>query len=315
MRERAQPRQAARVEWWIRVVPALLALHLAVAGALWARPGLVSVYLWYVAPPALALLAVLTLLAALVATIRRRRTWSVRRVVAYAGLVVVAGAVPFYRTYPSSHDGRPSAVRFRLPLDGPVTVAWGGPTSDVNYHVVLPDQRWAYDLLVVEDGKSHRGDGRDLADYFAYDCDVRAPATGLVRAAHDGEPDIPPGKRPLRPGFGNHVVIEVARREFLFVVHLRQGSVAVGPGQRAAAGQVIGRVGNSGTSTEPHVHLHLQDTPHPFLGEGIPFDFFDYRHNGRLVTRGMPRGGRVNDRYTGDVVEQVASDDRGARIR
>ncbi len=163
MREGTQPRPAARVEWWIRVVPALLALHLAVAGALRARPGLVSVYLWYVAPAALALLAVLTLLAALVATIRQRGTWSVRRVVAYTGLVVVAGAVPFYRTYPSSHDGRPSAVRFRLPLDGPVTVAWGGPTSDVNYHVVQPDQRWAYDLLVLEDGTSHRGDGRALA--------------------------------------------------------------------------------------------------------------------------------------------------------
>ena len=56
-------------------------------------------------------------------------------------------------------------VRFRLPLDGPVTVAWGGADTDVNYHAVMPDQRWAYDLLVTREGRTHRGDGTRLDDY------------------------------------------------------------------------------------------------------------------------------------------------------
>ncbi len=305
MTERPRPRSSPPSEWWMRSVPALIGAHLALAVTLWGRPGSLGPYLWYLGPPVLALLAVVLLVIALASAIRRRTTWNRRRVVAYVGLALVAGAVLLYRTYPSSHDRRPSAVRFRLPLDGSVTVAWGGATAGVNYHVVQPDQRWAYDFLVTEHGRSHRGDGRALADYLAYDRPVRAPADGLVRVAHDGEPDMPPGKRSPKPALGNHVVLEVAPGEFLFVLHLREGSVAVAAGARVAAGQVIGRVGNSGTSTEPHVHVHLQDAPRPYFAEGIPFDFFGYRQEGRLVARGMPRGGIVRGRFLGDVVEQV----------
>lgn len=297
----------------MRPVPVLLALHVALASTLWARPGALGFYLWYLGPPVLALLAVALLVGALVAAVRRRATWNRWRAAGYAGLALAAGAVPFYRTYPSSHDARPSAVRFRLPLDGPVTVAWGGATSEENSHVVLPDQRWAYDLLVTEDGRSVRGDGRALADYFAYDRPVRAPAAGVVRAASDGEPDVPPGKRPPRPSFGNHVVLEVAPGEFLFMAHLREESITVAAGARVAAGQVIGRVGNSGTSTEPHVHLHLQDTPRRYFGEGIPFFFAGYRQGDLLVTRGMPRGGIIRGRFAGAVVEQVLAAEHDGR--
>ena len=306
MPDAAPSRQTPPREWWMRPVPVLLALHATLALTLWARPGIDGIYLWYLGPPVLALLGTALLVVALVTTVRHRATWSRRRAVALVGLALVAGLVPFYRTYPSSRDARPSAVRFRLPLDGPVTVAWGGATSEVNYHVVLPDQRWAYDLLVTEQGRSRRGKGAALADYLAWERPVRAPAAGVVRVAHDAEPDVAPGRRSPRPAFGNHVVIEVAPREFLFVAHLRQGSVSVAAGQRVQAGQVLGRVGNSGTTTEPHVHLHLQDTPRPFFGEGIPFEFQDYRQNDRVVARGMPRGGIVRGRFAGDTVKQVA---------
>lgn len=308
MPEATRSHPASR-EWWTWPVPVLVALHPALTLTLWARPGIAAVYLWYLGPLLLALLGTVLLVAALVTTVRQRATWSRRRTVALAGLALVVGASPFYRTYPSSHDAHPSAVGFRLPLDGPVTVAWGGGTGEVNYHVVLPDQRWAYDLLVTEQGRSHRGDGTALADYFAFDQPVRAPAGGVIRVAHDAEPDVAPGERSPKPAFGNHVVIEVAPGEFLFVAHLRQGSVLVAVGEHVATGQRLGRVGNSGTTTEPHVHLHLQDTPRPFFGEGIPFEFHGYRQDGRLVPRGMPRGGIVRGTFAGDIVEQVARHD------
>jgi hypothetical protein len=256
------------------------------------------------------LLAVALALVAWLRAVRHRAGWSRGRLAGLAGLAFAVGVVPFYRTYPSSYDDRPSVARFRLPLDGPVTVAWGGAAADVNYHVVQPDQRWAYDLLVTEAGKSHRGDGRALDDYLVFDRPVRAPADGAVRAVHDGEPDVSPGRRPPRPSLGNHVVIEVAPGEFLFVVHLRQGSITVAPGERVTAGQVIGRVGNSGTSTEPHVHVHVQDTPRPYFGEGIPFSFSGYRREGRFVEQGMPRGGVVGGRFVGEVVEHDVERDR-----
>ena len=124
--------------------------------------------------------------------------------------------------------------------------------------------------------------------------------------------DGPVGQWRVRRAAGNYVVVEVAPREFLFIAHLQAGSVAVAPGDRVAAGQVIGRVGNSGNSSEPHVHLHLQDTPTSYLGEGIPFFFHGYRVHGVETARGMPIGGRERrsrawpGAFTGDIVEHVA---------
>lgn len=304
------------IEWWMRPVPALAAAHVALAATLRARPGLLAVYLWYLGPPILALLAIALLAGALVESLGRRATWSRRRAAGLAGLALVVGVVPLYRTYPSSHDDQPSGVRFRLPLDGPVTVAWGGPTRDVNYHVGMPDQRWAYDLLVTSDGRSARGRGVELGDYLAFDRPVRAPAAGIVRAAHDGEPDGTPGTHRARGAFGNYVILEVAPGEFLFIAHLRRGSVAVGPGDRVEAGQAIARVGNSGNSSEPHVHVHLQDTPRPHVGEAIPLAFAGYRRqDGTVVDRGIPRGGVSGGRYVGEIVEHAVEDPREPRRR
>ena len=54
-----------------------------------------------------------------------------------------------YCVYPSSHEGEVSDVPFRVPMDGRVTVGWGGDSPAVNYHAAYPDQRWAYDLVVM----------------------------------------------------------------------------------------------------------------------------------------------------------------------
>ena len=181
-----------------------------------------------------------------------------------------------------------------------MTVAWGGATADVNYHVFLPDQRWAYDLVVTRAGRTFRTDGGALDDYHAYGLPVYAPAAGVVFAAHDGEPEVAIGAtRWGLAGLGNHVGIEVAPREYLFIGHLQPGSVAVSTGDRVTAGQLLGRVGNSGNSSEPHVHLHLQDSTRPYFGEGIPFHFHGYRQEGRFVARGMPEGGRRGGLYRG----------------
>jgi murein DD-endopeptidase MepM/ murein hydrolase activator NlpD len=107
-------------------------------------------------------------------------------------------------------------------------------------------------------------------------------------------------------------VLQVADRQFLFVAHLRRGSVAVAQGDRVAKGQMLGRVGNSGNSSEPHVHVHLQDTPHAYLGEGIiPLYFHGYRSRKEEIDRGMPLGGRERRNrifpgaYLGDIVEHI----------
>lgn len=65
---------------------------------------------------------------------------------------------------------------------------------------------------------------------------------------------------PAKPA-GNHVVLGAGSEEIL-IAHLKKGSVAVTAGQRVQAGQLLGVVGNSGNSTEPHLHIHAQRDGH-----------------------------------------------------
>jgi hypothetical protein len=299
---------------WVHATLALVIIHATVLAVLQARPGLVAVVLWYTERPLVAIAAAALLGSALIRLQRRRETARPGLLIAYLALAALVGSLAVFRTYPSSHDHHPSEVRFQLPLDGPVTVAWGGPTLTVNYHATLPDQRWAYDLLIANEGRTFRSDGRRLDDYYAYGRPVLAPASGVVRAIHDGLPDGVVGQWSLLRGPGNHVVLEVAEDEFLFIAHLQPGSIAVAPGDRVSTGMLIGRAGNSGNSSEPHVHLHLQDTAAPYLAEGIPFYFHRYRTGGALIERGMPYGGwqrRTGQQpgtFTGQVVENVGHD-------
>jgi len=293
------------IDWWIWGVPVLGLLHLALFTTLHARPGRVGVALWHVGIPALAALAVILLLGALARALRRRQVWSRVRVAGLAALAGLAMAPTAYQVYPSSYDARPSQVRFRLPMDGRIKVAWGGDDRETNYHTAVASERWAYDLLVTRDGSTYRGSGLLLEDYYAWDKPVLAPAAGVVQAAADGEPDVPRGERFKGSALGNYVVLAVAPGEFVVIAHLRRGSVGVKKGMRVEAGQEIGRAGNSGNTTEPHVHIHLQDAAPPALAEGIPMFFHGYRVGGTAVERGMPRGGRQARRYTGDEVEQI----------
>jgi hypothetical protein len=298
------------MEWWVPVVPALVVLDVLLFAALQSRPGgTVGPILWDVGPPVLAGVGCGLLLIALVASLRKRSTFNRWSLAGCAGIALVMLSIPvFYGRYPSSHDRAPSPVSFLLPLDGPVRIAWGGgPSREVNYHAVLPDERWAYDLLVTKDGKSFQGEGKRVEDYYCYNRPVIAPAAGRVEEAHDGEPDTPIGSRgPIIGSLGNYVVIEVAPREFLVVAHLLRGSLAIQRGDRVAAGQALGRVGNSGHSSEPHVHVHLQDrAAASLLAEGIPLYFSNYLEAGRLVERGMPEGGIWHGRFVGQTVQQA----------
>lgn len=281
-----------RWDWWIYAAILLAVLQAAAFLIPQARPGGLTGILWWsfgqqVFPLGAGLLLVLGLVWSAIRRPFRRR----HRTVAFVGLALLYLSQYAFQVYPSSHDRSPSQVRFRLPLDGPVTVAWGGGAPGLNYHVAYPDQRWAYDLFVTRDGKSFRGDGTKREDYYYYGAAVRAPADGMVVSTLDGRPELPPGKLGGEPAGGNQVVIQVAPKQFLFLCHLRPGSLRVKKGDRVRVGQVIARGGNSGNTSEPHLHLHLQDTSEDGLGEGIPLYFHGYRLEGRIVERGIPTGG------------------------
>jgi murein DD-endopeptidase MepM/ murein hydrolase activator NlpD len=72
---------------------------------------------------------------------------------------------------------------------------------------------------------------------------------------------------------GNCVIIDHGNSEYRVLMHLVQGSVTVKVGERVTAGQVIGKLGNSGPSFGPHLHYQLQSGPQLFHDQGLPFKF------------------------------------------
>jgi murein DD-endopeptidase MepM/ murein hydrolase activator NlpD len=77
----------------------------------------------------------------------------------------------------------------------------------------------------------------------------------------------------VRRVLGNHVVIDAGDGSYAVLAHLRRGSAVVRPGQRVNRGELVGRCGNSGNTSEPHVHFQLQDHRSPLLAAGVPFEF------------------------------------------
>jgi len=165
-----------------------------------------------------------------------------------------------------------------FPLAGGTFVAGqAGSTRIVNSHARHPAQRFALDLQMLGEG-GVRARGllpRDLDRYAIFGHEVRSPCVGVVLAAVDGLPDhAPPERDPAHPA-GNHVAIDCGEG-VVFLAHLQDGSVAVARGDRVGAGQVLGRVGNSGNTTEPHLHIHAERAPHDgrmSTRPGLPLTF------------------------------------------
>jgi murein DD-endopeptidase MepM/ murein hydrolase activator NlpD len=161
--------------------------------------------------------------------------------------------------------------------------------------------------VVTQDGRTYSGDGQNLGDYYIYGKPVLAAADGTVLCVINDQPESKIGVMgKVKNAGGNQVIIQVAEKEFLFICHLQPGSIHVKPGDRILAGDVLGRVGNSGNSSEPHIHIHLQDSPKDHGGEGIPMYFHNYLLGGSVIERGIPTGGFNSEgKIIGQVVQQV----------
>ena len=175
-----------------------------------------------------------------------------------------------------------------FPLKGEWFVHWGGDTADKNHHQNAPNQRFAFDIKKVdESGKSHRGDGAKNEDYYAFGSEIAAPADGVVTYVVDGVHDNKPGEmnRMLVPG--NMVVIRHGEGEYSLFAHFKQNSIRVRVGDKVTRGQTIGLVGNSGNSTEPHLHFQMQNAPF-FEDEASMKTFFEkitVRRDGKTETK------------------------------
>jgi murein DD-endopeptidase MepM/ murein hydrolase activator NlpD len=157
-----------------------------------------------------------------------------------------------------------------LPFRDKWLVFWGGDTRELNHHHDVPNQRFAFDLLgVAADGKTRRGDGTKNEDYFAFGRDVLAPADGTITEVIAGVRDNKPGSMNPYSGVGNCVIIQHREDEVSVLAHFKQGTIKVKAGDSVKRGQLLGQCGNSGNSSEPHLHYHLQNSPVLQDGLGI----------------------------------------------
>ena len=147
-------------------------------------------------------------------------------------------------------------------LDSPLVGEWfvlnGGHSALLNGH--SPNESNAIDFqLFGVNGRTHTG-GTDapLSDYPGFGSPVLAPADGRIVGVDDGYADNPPGTNSER---ANHVVIDIGAGRYVLMAHLMQGSVTVQVGDRVRRGQPLAAVGNNGHSSEPHLHLQVQDSP------------------------------------------------------
>ncbi len=181
----------------------------------------------------------------------------------------------------------------RLPFDGEWTVFWGGTSIFQNYHAIDYGQRYAFDFLIQKDGTSFTGDGTINEDYFCFGQPVLAPAAGTVKEVVNDVADNTPGQMNPDQAEGNYVVVNLGRNEVLTLAHFKQGSLKVNKGDQVEAGQVLGLCGNSGNSTEAHIHMHLQSTAFPWINAGIPAVFESYTADGQPQSFAMPVRGQV----------------------
>ena len=188
-------------------------------------------------------------------------------------------------------------AQLRLPFKGEWYVAWGGRTPMHNYHVVAPDQRFAYDFVKIQGNKFFRNQGARNEDYFSWEQPIYAPAAGKVVVAIDSVADNVPGEKNAQMPPGNHIIIDHGNGEFSLLAHFKKGSLKVKKGQQVKAGDLLGLTGNSGNSSMPHLHYHLQTGAAYKAGLGLPAPFQKYTSGSRYVAEGEPVRGEYISPY------------------
>jgi hypothetical protein len=184
---------------------------------------------------------------------------------------------------------------------GRYLVAHGGFRELVNGHMKTLDpgvprfadwrgQSYAVDLMGINRMGLRTPGWRpeDPARYAIFGAPVHAPCAGTVLAAENTLPDMTVPVMDTAHMMGNHVLLQCGE-VMLLLAHLREGSVEVAAGERVELGTLLGEVGNSGNTSEPHLHIHAQragTAAAPISGEPLVL-----RIDGRILVR--------NDRIQG----------------
>jgi murein DD-endopeptidase len=176
------------------------------------------------------------------------------------------------------------------PLQGENWLAANGPSNtSIHRRALNPldgrayiSQRYAIDWVqLYPDGKTYHGAPKDNRNYRAYGAEIRAVSDGVVTETKEGIQQNIPNEKPVVPVTletigGNHVIMDIGGGHFAYYAHMQPGSLRVRVGDRVRRGDVLGILGNSGNSSEPHLHFHICNASSELACEGLPYAFASY---------------------------------------
>lgn len=197
---------------------------------------------------------------------------------------------------PATQVDRKPVMVISAPLTGDDWVAGNGPSNTSGHRrALIPidgrayiSQRFAIDWVqLYPDGKTYQGDPADNKNYRAYGQEIHSVADGTVTETKDGIPQNIPSETAravpitLETIGGNHVIVDIGNGQFAFYAHMQPGSLRVKVGDRVRRGQVLGLLGNTGNSTEPHLHFDICNASSMLGCEGLPYAFASFEVLGK----------------------------------
>ncbi len=151
-------------------------------------------------------------------------------------------------------------IELEFPLNnGSYYIAQGGNHSIINHHQKVLGQKFAIDVVKLNKYgfHSHSLLPTCLSDYNVYGTNVYSPESGTVIKVVDQHEDLVPPLRDQANPAGNHIVFRIENTNYgIVLAHLQYQSIQVKVGDSITKGQLLGKVGNSGNTTEPHLHMH-----------------------------------------------------------
>src|SRR5690554_2643458 len=166
-----------------------------------------------------------------------------------------------------------NSTKMSLPFNEESYMLWGGVTKKENNHITLENQKYAYDFVIMKEGATHSTGAKKNENYYVFGKDVYAPCDARVVKVITGIEDNTPGELNTKDAAGNVVILETIKNEYLVLAHLKHNSIVVREGLFVRRGSLVGKCGNSGNSTEPRLHLSLQNTVDMNIATGAKMYF------------------------------------------
>jgi len=182
-----------------------------------------------------------------------------------------------------------NSTKMSLPFKGDWTVTWGGDSKELNYHVESKSQKNAFDFLMTDKtGKSFRTDGNSNEDFYAFGQYLFSPCDGEIVSVVDGIKENIIGEMNSFHIGGNVIILKTENNEYVVFCHLKHQSIQVKEGQKVLQGEALGQCGNTGRSSEPHLHFHVQNTENMNDAVGVKCYFDKIMVDGQLKTDYSP---------------------------